>query len=104
MKKHAFVRHRFVLIHRKPKSFVINLQKNTHVHRWVAVYFLSIPKNFFFSSYIFSKVVNIGIYPKNAKPTDARRLHVLAYVQYLVFTNTSHCLDPDSKNSCCFFF
>ena len=104
MKKHAFVRHRFVLIHRKPKSFVINLQKNTHVHRWVAVYFLSIPKNFFFSSYIFSKVVNIGIYPKNAKPTDARRLLVLAYVQNLVFTNTSHCLDPDSENSFCFFF
>lgn len=65
---------------------MINLQKNTHVQRWVAVYFLSIPKNFFFSSCIFSKVVNIGIYPKNAKPTDVRRLHVLAYVQDLVFT------------------
>lgn len=58
----------------------------------------------FFSHLTFSKVVNIGIYPKNAKPTDARRLHVLAYVQNLVFTNTSHCLDPDSENSRCFFF
>ena len=83
---------------------MINLQKNTHVQRWVAVYFFSIPKNCFFSSCIFSKVVNIGIYPKNAKPTVARRLHVLAYVQNLVFTKTSHCLDPDSENSCCFFF
>ena len=52
----------------------------------------------------FPKVVSIGIYPKNAKPTDVQRFHVLAYVQNLVFTKTSHCLDPDSENSCCFFF
>ena len=70
---------------------------------WLCISFQFL-KPFFFSSCLFSKVVNIVIYPKNAKPSDARRLHVLAYVQNLVFTKTSHCLDPDSENSCCLFF
>lgn len=83
---------------------MINLQKNTHVKgEWQCISFQFL-KTFFSHLAYFPRWFNIGTYPKNAKPTDTRRLHVLAYVQNLVFTKTSLCLDPNSENSCCFFF
>jgi len=54
-----------------------NMQKNTDVERWVAVYSFQFLKTFFFSFLLIfqAKVVNTDINPKNAKPADARRLH-----------------------------